>query len=71
MFDHTVYRQRRAALAAQLETGLVLLVGHSASPINFAANPYPFRQDSSFLYYSGLNHADCCLLYTSDAADDN
>ena len=66
MFDQTVYRQRRAALAAQLETGLVLLVGHTASPINFAANPYPFRQDSSFLYYSGLNHADCAILIDMD-----
>jgi Xaa-Pro aminopeptidase len=66
MFDQTVYRQRRAALAAQLESGLVLLIGHTASPINFAANPYPFRQDSSFLYYSGLNQTDCAILIDRD-----
>lgn len=66
MFDQTVYRQRRAALASQLASGLVLLVGHSASPINFAANPYPFRQDSSFLYYSGLNQTDCAILIDMD-----
>jgi len=34
---------------------LVLLLGHEDSPMNYGDNPYPFRQDSSFLYYCGLD----------------
>jgi Xaa-Pro aminopeptidase len=33
----------------------VLLLGNDDSPMNFADNAYPFRQDSSFLYYMGLD----------------
>ncbi len=36
-------------------SGLVLLLGHDLSPMNCADNPYPFRQDSSFLYFFGLD----------------
>jgi Xaa-Pro aminopeptidase len=33
---------------------VVLLPGNDESPMNFAANTYPFRQDSTFLYFFGL-----------------
>ena len=68
MFDKTVYSQRRAILAERLGTGLVLLPGLGPSPVNFAANVYPFRQDSSFLYYCGLNEPDCALVIDIDNA---
>ena len=60
MFDPTTYRSRRRALADQErpEDGLVLLLGNQQSPRNYAANPHPFRQDSSFLYYFGLDRPD-------------
>jgi Xaa-Pro aminopeptidase len=58
MFDTTTYRERRAALVKLLHErgearGLVLLIGHDESPMNYADNAYPFRQDSSFLYFFG------------------
>jgi Xaa-Pro aminopeptidase len=57
MFSPSTYARRRRRLIEALrpETGLVLLLGHEPSPMNFAANPYPFRQDSTFLYYLGLD----------------
>lgn len=66
MFDKTVYSQRRAVLAERLGTGVILLPGLIPSPVNFAANVYPFRQDSSFLYYCGLNEPDCALVIDID-----
>ena len=57
MFAPSTYAQRRRALCNALrdESGLVLFLGNEQSPMNFAANPYPFRQDSTFLYYFGLD----------------
>lgn len=38
-----------------MQSGLVLLFGNQESPMNYPDNPYPFRQDSSFLYFFGLD----------------
>lgn len=55
MFDPSTYVARRRRLIEQEPptSGLVLLLGNERSPMNYAANPYPFRQDSTFLYYFG------------------
>ncbi|GAG56612.1 unnamed protein product [marine sediment metagenome] len=34
---------------------MVLFLGNDESPMNYPANPYHFRQDSSFLYFFGLD----------------
>lgn len=58
MFSRHTYQTRRNELKAKLDSGLVLMLGHSESPMNYADNCYRFRQDSSFLYYFGLNQPD-------------
>ncbi len=57
MFAKEIYTARRRALMEQLkdEGGLVLLMGNEEVGMNYAANPYPFRQDSTFLYFFGLD----------------
>lgn len=55
MFDAATYRARRDGLRQYLRDGLVLLAGNTDAPINFADNLHPFRQDSSFLYYFGID----------------
>ncbi len=55
MFAPEIYRQRRAGLRRRIASGTVLFAGNEPSPINYADNCYPFRQDSSFLYYFGLD----------------
>ncbi len=55
MFPAAIYVERRARLREQIGSGLILLPGNDESPMNFAANTYPFRQDSTFLYFFGLD----------------
>lgn len=54
MFSKTTYVNRREELKKLVKEGIILLFGNNESPANFPANGfYPFRQDSSFLYYFG------------------
>ena len=55
MFNPEIYTHRRSILRDTLKSGIALFIGHDESPINFADNCYPFRQDSSFLYFWGHN----------------
>ncbi|MFQ5721960.1 MAG: aminopeptidase P family protein [Candidatus Aminicenantales bacterium] len=55
MFEAKIYQQRRHRLKEQIKEGLILFLGNEESPMNYPSNPYPFRQDSSFLYFFGLD----------------
>ncbi len=59
MFAATTYRDRRRSLHETLTgtgaRGLLLFLGNDESPCNYADNTYPFRQDSTFLYYFGVD----------------
>lgn len=57
MFPAQTYVARREALRKSLKSGIILMVGATDSPINYASNAYPFRQDSNFLYYFGINRS--------------
>ncbi|MDE6801419.1 MAG: aminopeptidase P family protein [Muribaculaceae bacterium] len=54
MFSKDTYIQRRQELKKRVGHGLILLLGNDYVGRNYADNEYPFRQDSSFLYYFGL-----------------
>ncbi len=54
MFSKETYISRRTELKRLVGKGLIILFGNNESPCNYPANSYyPFRQDSSFLYYFG------------------
>lgn len=55
MFDKKTYQQRRNKLYKQVKSGLLLFLSNSESPMNYPANTYHYRQDSTFLYFFGLN----------------
>ncbi|MHC4604400.1 MAG: aminopeptidase P family protein [Planctomycetota bacterium] len=55
MFSANVYIERRRRLRKQVQTGLILFLGNEESPMNYPDNQYSFRQDSSFLYFFGLD----------------
>lgn len=55
MFETTIYTKRRKQLKEQFNTGILLILGNQDSPINCPANCYKFRQDSSFLYFFGID----------------
>jgi Xaa-Pro aminopeptidase len=58
MFSKETYSRRRVELQSRIDGGLLLFLGNGESPMNYADNCFPFRQDSSFLYYFGLNQPD-------------
>lgn len=54
MFSKETYVSRRNELKKMVKDGVILLFGNNESPANYPNNGYyPFRQDSSFLYYFG------------------
>jgi len=55
MFSADVYIERRKRLQTDIQSGIILFPGNEESPMNFTDNQYPFRQDSSFLYFFGLD----------------
>lgn len=65
-FDRSTYNARRKQLADSLGSGLVLLLGNEESGMTYRDNWYPFKQDSSFLYYAGLNQATLAAIIDID-----
>jgi Xaa-Pro aminopeptidase len=63
IFDRAVYIQRRQQLQSKLTTGLVLLLGNEDSSMNYKDNCYPFRQDSTFLYYTGIDQPGLAVIF--------
>ncbi len=55
MFNSKTYTNRRNVLRSKFNEGLILLTGNNEVPMNYPANTYYFRQDSTFLYYFGLD----------------
>lgn len=55
MFSAEVYISRRKRLAEEVKNGVILLPGNGESPMNYLDNTYPYRQDSNFLYFFGLD----------------
>jgi Xaa-Pro aminopeptidase len=55
MFEKGVYVSRRERLKQEIGKGLLLFLGNEDSSMNYKDNLYPFRQDSNFLYFFGLD----------------
>ncbi len=53
MFDKNIYIQRREELKKNFKSGILLFPGNDEAAMNYPANTYHFRQDSTFLYYFG------------------
>jgi Xaa-Pro aminopeptidase len=70
MFSSKVYAERRESLKKLVNKGIILLPGNREVPINYKANCYPFRQDSTFLYYFGLDVPDLAAIIDVDTGDE-
>lgn len=55
MLGREIYIQRREVLKKKLGKGVVILLGNNESPRNYKDNCYSFNQDSTFLYYFGMD----------------
>ncbi|MGS2765094.1 aminopeptidase P family protein [Sinomicrobium sp. M5D2P9] len=56
MFSTQTYQSRRQQLKEEVQQGILLFPGNGESGMNYKDNWYPFRQDSTFLYYTGINN---------------
>jgi len=55
MFEKSKYIERRQKLMSLVKQGLIVLLGNKEVSLNYPSNTYAFRQDSSFLYFVGLD----------------
>ncbi|KUG26175.1 xaa-pro aminopeptidase [hydrocarbon metagenome] len=55
MFSANTYVERRSILKSKIKSGILLIPGNEEAPMNYPANSYTYRQDSTFLYYFGLD----------------
>ncbi|MBP5484146.1 MAG: aminopeptidase P family protein [Bacteroidales bacterium] len=71
MFSKEVYIRRRATLLAKMreagQSGLVLFLGNAEAPAQYSDNCYKWRQDSTWLYYMGLDEPLMAALLDIDS----
>ena len=70
MFAKETYINRREKLRKTVGSGIILLLGNNESPMNYEDNTYHFRQDSSYLYFFGLNHPNLAGILDCDSGED-
>lgn len=69
LFEKDVYENRRSVVQQQVGQGLLLFMGNEETGMNYRDNWYPFRQDSSFLYYFGINTAGLAAVIDADSGE--
>ncbi len=70
MFDKNTYINRRKALKNKGLKGIGLFLGNVDSPMNYADNTFHFRQDSTFLYFFGLDFQRLAGVIDFDSGED-
>ncbi|MFC2089971.1 aminopeptidase P family protein [Bacteroidota bacterium] len=70
MFQKEVYWQRRKRLHELVGDGILLFPGNDESAMNYKANTYHYRQDSSFLYFFGINQPGLACVIDLDSGED-
>ena len=58
MFSKETYIARREQLRRDVGKGIIIIPGNHEAPCNYRDNTYWFRQDSTFLYFFGLQRED-------------
>ena len=67
MFQPQTYIERRRTLKEQFNSGILLFLGNNDAPSNYSSNTYAFRQDSTFLYYFGIDLPGLAALIDVDS----
>ena len=65
-FSSETYQRRRNQLKKDVGSGLLLFLGNDEVGMNYADNTYRFRQDSTFLYFFGLDYASLAAVIDID-----
>ena len=70
LFETSVYENRRKVLKEKIKSGLILLMGNEEAGMNYKDNWYPFRQDSCFLYYFGINLSGLAAIIDAESGEE-
>ncbi|MEN6619282.1 MAG: aminopeptidase P family protein [Rikenellaceae bacterium] len=70
MFKKEVYIKRRQNLQSRVKSGVLLFLGNSEVGFNYPSNTYRFRQDSSFLYFFGLDEPDLAAIIDVESGEE-
>lgn len=70
MFSKETYISRREELRKKVESGVCIFLGNALVGMNYADNEYGFRQDSSFLYYWGLDYPGLAAVLDADGGEE-
>ena len=77
MFSKEVYVNRRKALlekmgatAAEGQRGIAIFIGNVDAPAQYKDNCYKFRQDSTWLYFFGLDEPGCAAVLDLDSGEE-
>lgn len=70
MFSKQTYVDRRNALRANFKSGVLFFMGNDEVGMNYEDNTFRFRQDSTFLYYFGINKPGLFAIIDIDNGND-
>lgn len=70
MFSKETYIARREQLRKDVKHGLIIIQGNGEASFNYPNNTYAFRQDSTFLYFFGLQREDLIGVLDCDSGED-
>lgn len=77
MFSREIYRGRRERLSAIMSQyanegmrGIAVFLGNTEAPQNYRGNDYKFRQDSSFLYFFGIDEPGFAATIDFDSGEE-
>lgn len=70
MFGKSIYIDRRKALKKIINNGIGLFMGNTDTPMNYTDNIYSFRQDSTFLYFFGIDQPGLAAIIDFESGDE-
>ena len=70
MFSRNIYVSRRQKLIKSVKEGLLLFLGNGEAPSNYSDNQYIFRQDSTWLYYFGIDKPDMAAIIDVESGEE-
>jgi Xaa-Pro aminopeptidase len=70
MFKAATYIERRKLLKKSVGSGLMIFLANEEAPMNYPANTFHYRQDSSFLYFFGLASPGLAAIVDADGNTD-
>ena len=70
MFSEKIYLERRRQLKTRMGAGVLFFPGNDETAMNYAANTFHFRQDSTFLYYFGIDEPNLSAVIDCESGED-